>query len=72
MRLTSCFGYYLKNVLPRFPSKMKDDVNKLLVKKTTEKVSIINSRGNFKFIHGPRILSVFHFGLPMEPYTFLI
>ena len=49
---------------------MKDDVNKLLVKKTTEKVSIINSRGNFKFIHGPRILSVFHFGLPMEPYTF--
>ena len=51
---------------------MKDDVNKLLVEKTTEKVSIINSRGNFKFIHGPRILSVFHFGLPMEPYTVLI
>ena len=73
LRLTSCFGYYLKNFLPRFPSKMKEDANKLLVKKTTEKVSIINSRrGNFKFIHGPRLLSVFHFGLPMEPYTVLI
>ena len=51
---------------------MKDDAIKLLVKKTTEKVSIINSRENFKFIHVPRILSVFHFGLPMEPYTVLI
>ena len=31
---------------------MKEDANKLLVKKTAEKVSIINSRGNFKFILG--------------------
>ena len=39
---------------------MKDDANKMLVKKTTEKVSIINSRrGNFKFMHVPRILLIF-------------
>ena len=51
---------------------MKEDANKLLVKKTTEKISTINSRVNFKFIRGPRILSVFHFRLPLEPYTVLI
>ena len=37
---------------------MKADANILLVKKTAEKVSIINSLGNFKFILGA-----------MEPYT---
>ena len=49
---------------------MKEDANKLLLKKS--KISTINSRVNFKFIQGPRILSVFHFRLPLEPYTVLI